>query len=432
MTDSTINLSRQQAMDEILSRCAGDYASIDGCDYIRDPATDEWRPYRDSDGYNVLVRMQSAIDNYRQSERDHAGIWVKPYEIPIALAELLRQHITATNVIDTYKTYCESCAGKWDGVDRISTLADCIGLYADLEQGPAYARAVAYALVLGPVERRTRPFDQTIVPIIISPNQGVGKSTTLRALATAPEHYNSVQGSLDRDNGRAFALRAEWASITEFGEIDYLFRKNDNSFLKQLLTESKISIDEKYARHPRDLYFRSFFCGTSNARQFLTDTSGNRRYAPVYMRRIQDTPNRSITDVTSPLYLPDHPEYVEQLIGQAYTMVQKGAHWNDLMDADFREMQSAMCSEAMVERAGLDVILQCAREIADRMPWMTFKQKVLTRAQGYNPRMIEETLADFRAHCDLYGVSIRNLKISGVQTWSITVTDADKLFSYAI
>lgn len=425
-----LRLSRSAAQQEIISRCKGDYALVDGVEWIRDPDTDEYRPYRSSDTYYVMSRQQDAINRYIQQEAD-SGRFYSPYDVSERMSEILRQHMTYLNVIDTYMSHVKSCKAAWDGLDRISTLGQCIGLYADVPGGADYIKALGYALAIGPVERRTAVFDQDIIPILISAKQGIGKTSTLKALAFSDKFFNSSKGAIERDNGRAFTLRAEMAVVTEFAEIDSLFRRNDNSFLKSLVSESKNLVDVKYERQPREVYFRSFFAGTSNALRFLTDSSGNRRYAPVHMREVDRTAPREVTDTTSPIFLFDHPEYVNQIIGQAAAMIEQGAHWDDLLRTDVvKEAQRQMCEAAMSERAGLDIVVEAMQTLTagtDRAPWKEVKQYVYIHSTGYNARTIEDTLADVFAHSDRFGVEIKPAKLNNRTVRCVVVTDRDKL-----
>jgi hypothetical protein len=164
---------------------------------------------------------------------------------------------------------------RWDGVKRI----DCwLITYAGAED-TEYIRAVSALILVAAVRRVRQPgckFDEMCV--IEIPIQGTDKSSALRTLAVRDDWF-SDNLPLNMESTRVIeALRGKW--IVEAAELSGM-RKVDHDHLKALLSRQydrgRLAYDRIVSEVPR----QSVLFGTTNAEEYLKDTTGNRRYWPV-------------------------------------------------------------------------------------------------------------------------------------------------------
>lgn len=163
---------------------------------------------------------------------------------------------------------------EWDGEERVATLLPCF-LGADPSD---YNVAVTRLFMLGAVARAYEPgakFDY--MPVLVGP-QGIGKSTFLRLLGTRDEWYCDNLSTVEGD-AAAEKLRGMW--IVEMAELLATKRARDVEAIKAFVTSTTDTIRPKYARETEQRPRACVFAGTTNDAQFLTDSTGNRRFLPV-------------------------------------------------------------------------------------------------------------------------------------------------------
>ena len=72
----------------------------------------------------------------------------------------------------------------------------------------------------------------------------------------------------------------KWPMV-ELSELDGIFRKSDVANLKAFISREVDAIRCPYARAAIPKPRKTSFCGSVNNAEFLTDTSGSRRFRPV-------------------------------------------------------------------------------------------------------------------------------------------------------
>ena len=173
------------------------------------------------------------------------------------------------NMINDVKRYLKSL--KWDGVKRVDTL---LSVYLGAED-TAYTRAVMRKSLCAAAARAIEGgVKYDYMPIFTGP-QGIGKSTFLAMLGK--EWFSD---SLTSFEGKEAAELIQGTWINEVGELTAM-TKQETSAVKQFLSKRediyRAAYGRRTERHPR----RCVFFGTSNDREFLKDTTGNRRFWPV-------------------------------------------------------------------------------------------------------------------------------------------------------
>jgi len=66
--------------------------------------------------------------------------------------------------------------------------------------------------------------------------------------------------------------------LVEIGEISSTFKKSDQNSLKAYINDTKDRVRIPYAKEFIDIKRRTCFCGTTNDYEYLTDTTGSRRF----------------------------------------------------------------------------------------------------------------------------------------------------------
>lgn len=162
----------------------------------------------------------------------------------------------------------------WDGVPRIKNFARDI-----LKASPdAYADALGMYLWVALTARVLSPgVKADMAPILVSPKQGTGKSSLVRAIAPFDEWYGEIDLST-RDDDTARLLRGK--AVIELPELKGL-QSRDAEAIKAWMTKQIEEWTPKYkefrVRYPR----RCLFIGTDNRQRFLSDPTGNRRFLPL-------------------------------------------------------------------------------------------------------------------------------------------------------
>lgn len=166
---------------------------------------------------------------------------------------------------------------EWDGTARID---GWLVHYLGVEDTP-YARAVGRRWLVSAVARVFRPGCQVDSMLILEGEQGVRKSSAMRALAS--DEWFLDTGIDVRDKEAPSSLRAKW--IVEMSELAAL-RGGDVERTKQFVSVRVDTYRPKYGRHFVDHPRQCVFVGTTNARQYLRDGTGGRRYWPVRVEHV--------------------------------------------------------------------------------------------------------------------------------------------------
>ncbi|NRA48218.1 MAG: virulence protein [Phaeodactylibacter sp.] len=120
---------------------------------------------------------------------------------------------------------------------------------------------------------------------ILAGPQGVFKSTWISNLCPEALSAYYVEGALDPDNKDSMLATA---SNFIFNLDDYfagITSRKINEF-KGLLTKNKIKVRRSYARYAEELPKICSFIASSNEAQFLHDPTGNRRFLPFEVEKI--------------------------------------------------------------------------------------------------------------------------------------------------
>ncbi len=218
-------------------------------------------------------------------------------ELSDPVVTVLRDHIRykftfdpgKQQVQDAAETLCLNCmfdpvldyldALQWDGQPRLDGwLCRYLGTPAN-----EYVHAVARLSLIAAVRRARKPgtkFDQIIV---LEGKQGAGKSEAIRILA-GPENF-SDQKILDVDDRKQQEL-TEGVWLYEIAELVGL-RRSEVEHVKAFVSRTSDRARPAYGRYMVQQPRRTVFFGSTNpGAGYLQDDTGNRRFWPVTVGRI--------------------------------------------------------------------------------------------------------------------------------------------------
>ena len=179
-----------------------------------------------------------------------------------------------TNSFDSMRDLLEKTLPVWDGVDRIT---DFFRTYCASRSTP-YEWSVARYLFAALYGRATtvEGIKADIVPVLVG-KQGARKSTLVRVLAPREDLAGEI--SLEtRDADLARQLRGK--CIAEIPELVGMSKK-DVAAVKYWISLQKDSYIQKYQERETVAPRRCLMMMTTNVHDFLTDPTGNRRFAPI-------------------------------------------------------------------------------------------------------------------------------------------------------
>lgn len=188
------------------------------------------------------------------------------------------------------------CAKPWDGLDRIGQYIHSL----ELEEGKApegytekewldYVLRTWLYTVLDHMEKSMDNVNNMcpmFCPIFIG-SQGDGKSSwASRLLSNYPGCFT---GSFDIHNEKDAIVQKSSTLVIQLDEIDRLLSNpEDANKVKNAIDLLPSKTRAAYQREQRMYKPKAVFIGTSNNTSPLTDTTGNRRYAVLYVRSIDN------------------------------------------------------------------------------------------------------------------------------------------------
>ena len=166
----------------------------------------------------------------------------------------------------------------WDGTPRLDTwLIDHFEAQGDAEYLAQVFRKWMMAMVVRVFEPGAK-FDW--MPIFEGA-QGIGKSSFGRVLVGDQYFLDWLPNLNDKDS--ALSLQGMWG--VEMGELSQ-FRKNELESIKAFITRTVDKLRPPYGRRLMESPRRCVFFGTTNRKTYLIDETGNRRFKPVVVGRL--------------------------------------------------------------------------------------------------------------------------------------------------
>ncbi len=161
----------------------------------------------------------------------------------------------------------------WDGKPRLdSWLIDAFSAVGPKD----YIAAVGRKVLTAAVTRVFEPGCKFDYVMVLEGNQGKGKSMSLAALASQAWFTDGLGDIKNKDV--VDQMTGKW--IIELGELASI-RGTENEHIKSFFSRQVDRVRLSYERRSEDFPRQSIFIGSTNAKEYFTDETGNRRYWPI-------------------------------------------------------------------------------------------------------------------------------------------------------
>lgn len=258
-----------------------------------------WETYRNAiQQFGYSIRMNDLDDTVEAngekfSDGVEAEILMKMHDIEFRKSEWVKRSIVATAHANRYHPIRDFLSDlEWDGHDWIAEFERYVWdkhpkiVYDDGTVMPVFGAwlkrwgvgAVAKIMKRGKL-RGQNPM------LVFAGAQDAGKSTLARFLNPLGDDFFIESGINpdSNDHDRFLATKFIW----EVGELGATTRRADREALKAFLTRQDVTFRTPYAHHPVTKPATANFIGTINPENgFLSDPTGNRRFLPVELTRI--------------------------------------------------------------------------------------------------------------------------------------------------
>ena len=163
----------------------------------------------------------------------------------------------------------------WDRSDEFPILYNILGIREDDELSRTLIKKWAMQCVALLHNSAESPFGADGI-LTLQGAQGAGKSSFFRTLGASPKFFIG-EAQLDASDKDSVS-RTTGVWIVELGELDSTLKQRDLAKLKSFITNNVDKYRPPYAHHDVSHIRRTSFCATVNDKQFLKDTTGNRRF----------------------------------------------------------------------------------------------------------------------------------------------------------
>lgn len=182
--------------------------------------------------------------------------------------------IINSDFVDVYEPFIEYFENlpEWDGTtDHIQQLADTVQTDNN-EKWSKWFKKWIVAVVACAID------DEKInhTAIVFAGKQGIGKTTWMHKLV--PNQLNKYfYSGIPNPNNKDTKIRMAECLLINLDEMDNLTPSNTDK-LKEIITSPEIKVRRAYGHFDQIMPRRASFMGSVNNKQFLHDTTGNRRF----------------------------------------------------------------------------------------------------------------------------------------------------------
>lgn len=191
------------------------------------------------------------------------------FDLIVRQAKTLKFHPVVNYLVDL----------EWDGVSRLDSLLQTYWGVDDTE----LLREIGKRWAISCVARIMNPGCKVDTVLILCGAQGAYKSTSLRVLAGEDWFSDSHLDISRKESYELIHSSGVW--LWEMAE-NYALNKSDVNNAKMFLSAQSDRFRPSYGRTPITRNRQVVFVSTTNESSFLTDGTGNRRYWPVKIGRI--------------------------------------------------------------------------------------------------------------------------------------------------
>ena len=185
--------------------------------------------------------------------------------------------------------------------------------------------------------------------LVFQGEQYLGKTAWFKRLA--PPDLNVIaDGMMLKPDDRDSVKQAVSFWLVELGELDATFRKADIAQLKSFLTRDRDVLRRAYARKESEFARRTVFFASVNPREFLHDSTGNRRFWTIECEEINY----------------NHDVDMQQLWAEVHALFVEGEKWY------LTQQEVLLLNEHNV---GFEVSDPIEERIVSRLNWACDKER---------------------------------------------------------
>lgn len=229
--------------------------------------------------YNLIsmgteYRLRNRKEYHQLTQRDMNAICLSAQDAGIECWDRdIYRHILSTRIkaYHPFKDYIEQLP-QWDGTERVDELARRVSNQPIWVKGFHRWMLAMVAQWMG----LDREYANSVMPILVSEQQGLGKSTFCRSLLPSPlkRYYTD---SINQTNIGQLERRLTEMGLINLDEFDQIPERK-HPMLKNIMQLTGTHIRKAYQRDENNLLRLASFIGTSNTHELLTDPSGSRRF----------------------------------------------------------------------------------------------------------------------------------------------------------
>jgi predicted P-loop ATPase len=246
------------------------------------------------------------------------------------------------------REYLEQLWNTWNG--QLKELMDLNSLAKDyLGNEDPNAQILLKKTLIAAVARVFNPGCKVDTATVLAGSQGYGKSQFWKTLAS-PEWFCDDFNDVDNKD---HLLKLHEAWIIEWPELHGLTRKESNR-VKSFMTTARDRIRRPYGREAEWMLRPSILVGSSNDKEFLTDSTGNRRWwiipvlQKIHIEKLRENRDRiwaSAVDAYKrgePWWLDDTEEQAAEATRKQYEEVDP---WQDAIASYLENLKQVSVTE---------------------------------------------------------------------------------------
>lgn len=294
---------------------------------------DQFKPYMgDQFDLNIILRRLCTLQETRTDNNHTKVIHFHPTK------EMVHDAIKTIGGLNRINSFYESIRKvKWDGIPRIEDFLINVGCHTNnivdelLEQ--MYLRFVSKNMFLVALERCLNEEYKSIpFMLVIIGEQGQGKSEICKKIGM--DWYRATMRSMEDE--QKFCESVSGGIIVELVEGSQ-FRNTSVEVMKAFVEKDRLQYRKPYDKEVSIEPIRWMTITTTNNPKILTDTTGNRRFFPVF--KDKECSGKQIWEYTK--------DEILQLWAEALKLYDDGERWDDrLYDESltliFEQMQSSV------------------------------------------------------------------------------------------
>lgn len=317
--------------------------------------------------------------------------WLEKQGIKLGKAVVndILEVVCANNPVNPAIEYLDSLI--WDKTPRLDKW---LAYYMGAEDQPhEYLARVGSCWLIAAAKRIYKPGTPFHHMLVLEGGQGAMKSTSLRTLATfghdRPVAYFSDRITFEMIDRVDFAVHADGNVILEFQELSGMGKKDRNK-IKQWITQDTDEFRKPYDPLTTKFPRKFVLAGTTNESQYLNDPTGDRRFWPVRVGKIDIEAIKKDKEQLwaeavhrakgGELWYIEPHDPVYKLMQNEQSVRYQGDPWDDIVGAHIERLNSVTVDEIFKEVLHLD-----------KAKWDNFQRarivNILTKA-GFENRVV--------------------------------------------